>query len=95
MLESFDTDQWYWDPRTGKALYPRAVDGETVEFVTVWHAEEVTDALDNEALLPVESVGLERTDTTFDLLESFRMPPHLETGPSDGADRTDSEGGEP
>ena len=89
MFESFDTDRWYWDPRTGKALYPRAVDDETVEFVTVWHAEEVADALENETLQPVESVGLDRTDTTFDLLDSFRMPPHVENGSSDGADPED------
>ena len=72
MDEEFDPDRWYWDQRTQKALYPRHT-GDTVEFVTVWHAEEVTDALDGGALVPLEDAGLSR-DTTFDLLESFRTP---------------------
>lgn len=72
MPAEFDTDRWYWDRRNRKALYPRRTDDGTVEFVTVWHAEEVTDALAGGALVPIEEVGLPRTDTTFDLIDSFR-----------------------
>jgi hypothetical protein len=71
-------DRWYWDRRTETALYPRRVDGDTVEFVTVWHREEVEDATDAGALVPVEEIGLDRTETTFDLLDSFRTPEHVE-----------------
>ena len=74
MNEEFETDRWYWDRRTRKALYPRRTDDDTVEFVTVWHAEEVSDALDGGALLPLEDVGLNNTKTAFDLLDSFRTP---------------------
>lgn len=74
--------QWYWDRRTRTALYPRRTDDDTVEFVTVWHAEAVTDAVDAGALVPVDEVGLDRTETTFDLLESFRFPERVETGES-------------
>lgn len=66
---------WYWDRRTRKALYPTEIDEDenTVEFVTVWHREEVEDALASEALVPVEEVSSEIVDTTFDLLDSFRF----------------------
>jgi hypothetical protein len=66
--------QWYWDRRTEKAYYPIETDGETVRFVTVWHEQEVASARDCNALVPIEKIGLDRTDTTFDLLNSFRMP---------------------
>ena len=79
MSDSVDLEsRWYWDRRTSSALYPRRTDDGTVEFVTVWHAEEVADALDSGALVPVEDVTLDRTDTPFDLLDSFRFPAHVE-----------------
>lgn len=78
MSDEIDTDRWYWDRRTRKALYPRRVDDDTVEFVTVWHAEEVGDALDGGALVPLSEVGLDRTETTFDLVDSFRTPDRVE-----------------
>lgn len=67
-------DRWYWDRRNNKAYYPTEVreDG-TVAFATVWHPEEVADAMDGGALVPVDEIGLDRADTTFDLLESFRF----------------------
>jgi succinylglutamate desuccinylase len=49
----------------------RASEG-TVEFRSVWHSEEAADALETGALAPFDSVGLDRTETTFDLIESFR-----------------------
>jgi hypothetical protein len=77
MVDSFNTGQWYWDRRNRKALYPRRADDGTVEFLTIWHAEEAADALDGGALVPLDDVGLDRTDTTFDLLDSFRTPEHV------------------
>lgn len=77
-----DTDidaRWYWDRRTNKAYYPTETDEGTVRFVTVWHAAEVADARDRGALVPVEAVGLDRTETTFDLLDSFRLPDDVES----------------
>lgn len=70
------TRRWYWDRRTRKALYPIKVDGETdtVRFVSVWHREEVADALAGDVLVDVEEVSSENVDTTFDLLDSFRLP---------------------
>lgn len=67
-------EQWYWDRRNNKAYYPTEVreDG-TVAFTTVWHPEEVADAMDGGALVPADEIGLDRVDTTFDLLESFRF----------------------
>jgi hypothetical protein len=67
-------DRWYWDRRNSKAYYPTEVheDG-TVTFTTVWHPEEVADAMEGGALVPAEEVGLERVNTTFDLLDSFRF----------------------
>lgn len=76
MTEEFEADRWYWDRRTRKALYPQRVD-DTIEFITIWHSEEVTDALNGGALVPLEDVGLDETDTAFDLLESFRTPEHV------------------
>jgi hypothetical protein len=67
-------ERWYWDRRNNKAYYPTEVreDG-TVAFTTVWHPEEVADAMAGGALVPTEEVGLDRVDTTFDLLDSFRF----------------------
>ena len=66
--------QWYWDRRTEKAYYPVEAEDGTVRFVTVWHEQEVADARDRGALVPIEEIGLDRTETTLDLLDSFRMP---------------------
>ena len=72
--------RWYWDRRTDTAYYPRATDDGTVRFVTVWHEQEVADARERGALVPVEAVGLDRTETTFDLLDSFRLPDDVGDG---------------
>lgn len=74
MSEELDMGTWYWDRRTRKALRPRQIDDNTVEFMTVWHAEEVTDALDAGALVPLDEIRLDRTETTLDLIGSFRLP---------------------
>jgi hypothetical protein len=83
MTEEFETGRWYWDRRNRKALYPRRVEDGTVEFVTVWHAEEVADALDGGALVPVEEVGVDHSETLFDIFESFRMPEDVEDPPEE------------
>ena len=79
--------RWYWDRRNRKAYYPRERDDGTVEFVTIWHEEEVADALSGGALVPIEEVGLDRTDTTFDLISSFRTPEDVEDGTGKASDR--------
>jgi hypothetical protein len=85
--------QWYWDRRTRTALYPRRTENDTVEFVTVWHAEEVADAVEGGALVPADEVGLDRTETTFDLVDSFRFPERVENeGTAD--DAAGNDGGE-
>jgi hypothetical protein len=66
--------QWYWDRRTETAYYPIDRDGEHVTFATVWHAEEVADARQAGALVPIEDLGSERTNPVRGLLESFRLP---------------------
>jgi hypothetical protein len=68
--------QWYWDRRTNKAYYPTEIDEEegVVEFVTAWHHEEVTDAIEAGALSPLEEVQDYRETTTLDLVDSFRLP---------------------
>lgn len=73
MSEEIETGTWYWDRRTRKALRPRQIDDGTVEFTSVWHAEEVDDALDGGALVPLDEIHLDRTETTFDLIDSFRL----------------------
>ncbi|MEF8852893.1 MAG: hypothetical protein V5A44_05550 [Haloarculaceae archaeon] len=91
MADTSDVErQWYWDRRTRTALYPRRRADDTVEFVTVWHAEEVADAVDGGALVPVDEVGLDRTETTFDLIDSFRFPAGVENeDPADDTAGTD------
>lgn len=66
--------QWYWDKRANKAYYPVEVTDETVRLVSVWHRDEVDGAIDAGALRPLEDVNLDRTDTGFDLIDSFRFP---------------------
>ena len=66
--------QWFWDRRTNKAYYPVEMDDDTVRLVSVWHRDEFDGAVGAGALTPVEDVNLDRTDTTFDLLDSFRLP---------------------
>lgn len=70
--------EWYWDRRTDKAYYAIEQDEETVRFLTVWHQEEATDALDSGALEPLDSMNFDRPGGTFALKESFRTPPEEE-----------------
>lgn len=70
-------DRWYWDRRTNKAYRPVADDGETVTFVTMRHREEVADAIDRDALVPVEEFGLD--EPVFELVDSFRVPDDVPT----------------
>jgi hypothetical protein len=77
MTENTEIERrWYWDRRTNKAYYPREIDEDegVVEFVTAWHHEEVTDAIETGALSPIEEIQDYRETTTFDLLDSFRLP---------------------
>lgn len=94
MVDTFEPGRWYWDRRTQKALYPRRVDETTVEFVTVWHAEEVTGAVESDALVPVEDLGPDDSDRPLDVVDSFRMPAHVESPDELGGDRSGNSGGE-
>jgi hypothetical protein len=75
MSEDPDIEQrWYWDHRTNKAYYPKQTDDGTVELVTTWHREEVTDALETGALTPVEDLTLDyRSNVGFACFDSFRF----------------------
>jgi len=87
MVDDIETDRWYWDRRTNKALYPRRVEDGTVEFRTVWHAEEAADALDSGALVPLGAVGGGDADRPLDLVDSFRLPEDVaDTERTEGAD---------
>lgn len=96
MVDDIETDRWYWDRRTEKALYPHRVDDGTVEFRTVWHAEEVADALDSGALVPLAEVGAGEADRPLDLVDSFRLPDGIEgtDDPPDGATTGAESGGD-
>lgn len=92
MAEDIDAE-WYWDRRTRKALSPRRIGEDTVAFVTVWHRDEVDDAMEHGALVPIEEVGLDRTETTLDLIDSFRLQPDLQgEAPAEGEQERSGEG---
>lgn len=76
-------DQWYWDRRNNKAYFPVRSDEGTTTFLTVWHREEVQEALQTGVVFPVDEIGHDRTPTTFDLIDSFRLPAVEDTGPAD------------
>ena len=86
MTDTVETGRWYWDRRTQKALYPRRVDGTTVEFLTVWHAEEVTDAVESGAVVAVDDLGPDDGDRPLDVVDSFRLPDDVEL-PDSGGDQ--------
>jgi hypothetical protein len=68
--------RWYWDRRTNKAYYPTHIDEEegTVDLVTTWHHDEVLDALDANALTPVEDLPDQYDlDVGFACFDSFRF----------------------
>lgn len=63
-------EQWYWDRRNNKAYYPVETGDNTVSFRTVWHEDEVADALRSDVLVPIDEIG-------FDPIDSFRTPADL------------------
>jgi len=67
-------DGWLWHRGHNKAYRAVHADDDRVLLVTAWHPEELASARETDALVPVEEVSLDRTETTFDLLESFRLP---------------------
>ena len=70
---------WLWDRRTNKAYYPVATTEDTVEFRTVWHDEEVADARESGALVPIEETGIDNEGRLFGLTDSFRVDTNGET----------------
>lgn len=67
-------ERWYWDRRTRTAYYPIRSDGDTVRLVSVWHDEEITDAMNSGALVPLAEIETFRSTTMFDVKSSFRTP---------------------
>lgn len=76
--------RWYWDNRNRKAYYPQRVDEDTITFVTVWHREEVADALATGAVEPVTETAPEWFDSVFDHIDSFRFEVDCEERSSSG-----------
>lgn len=65
--------RWYWDRRNDKAYYPVKSTDDTTSFLTVWHDEEVEDAIENGALDPLEETGMDDPERPFGLKDSFRL----------------------
>jgi len=88
-----DDDGWLWHRGHNKAYRPVRTDEDRVVLVTAWHPEELSSARETGALVPIEEVGLDRTETAFDLLDSFRLPDGDELGALlEGGGRTGGEG---
>lgn len=66
-----ELDQWLWDRRTNKAYRPVEADDGTVTLVSVWHRDEVADALEKGALEPLDEVSGENIG--FNHFDSFRL----------------------
>jgi hypothetical protein len=62
-----------WHHRHTKAYYPIETDDDHVVMVSAWHPEELADARESGALVPADDVRLDRVDTTFNLVDSFRF----------------------
>ena len=65
-------DQLYWDRRIDKAFYPIENDDNTVTLLSVWHKDEVSGAIENDAFSPLDEVNGENEG--FDHFDSFRVP---------------------
>jgi len=78
-----EVGEWYWDRRTEKVYYAKEREGDTVQFVTVWHEEEAADALSTGAVVPLEEMAFADPGHTFDLKDSFRTPPASELDAGD------------
>ena len=73
-------DQWYWDRRNRKAYFPIHRGEGTVSLVTVWSADEIADATDNDVLVPLRGTRpdyVTRDDVGFDYFDSYRLPDDL------------------
>ena len=87
MTDDTVQQRWYWDHRNRKAYYPTESADGTVTFVTVWQAEEVSDALSTGALEPL-GASSGKFDDVFEFVDTFRTPESLEaaTAPLDTGD---------
>lgn len=68
--------QWYWDRRNKKAYYPVSIGPKTVRFITAWHVDEVTDAIEGDTIVPLDELGpdyLAGRDAGFDFFDSYRI----------------------
>lgn len=76
-------ERWYWDRRIDKAYYPVDTGDGTTTLLSVWHDEELGDALDRDALVTIAEFTEQRGTTPFDLKESFRLPDPITGHPAD------------
>lgn len=83
--------RWYWDHRNRKAYYPIERDDGTVTLATVWHEEEVEDALETGALEALGASCGEHFTDVFAFADTFRTPERVETM----ADRLRDDAAEP
>lgn len=65
--------RWYWDRRNDKAYYPVKTEDDTISFLSVWHDEEVEDAMSAGALTPMEETGFADPERPLSLKDSFRL----------------------
>lgn len=67
--------QWYWDKKRRKALYPVATDESTIHFLTVWHHDEVDSAKAENQMVPYEEMdgGYDTLEPWLDAVDSFRL----------------------
>jgi hypothetical protein len=70
--------QWYWDHRNRKAYYPVERDDGTVTLATVWHEEELADALETGALEELGASCEEYFTDVFAFADTFRTSERVE-----------------
>lgn len=92
----FKEGEWYWDGRNQKAYFPITVEENRVELVTVWHRDEIEDALEHGAMVPLDEISFPH-DSVFETLDSFRTPAETSQLRDDSEDtgRSAGSGGEP
>jgi len=71
--------RWYWDHRNRKAYYPVERGENTVTLATVWHDEELADALETGALEALGASCEDHFTDVFAFADTFRTPDRVET----------------
>ena len=70
--------RWYWDHRNRKAYYPVERGDNTVTLATVWHEDELADALATGALEELGASCEESFTDVFEFADTFRTPERVE-----------------